>query len=100
MVFPLVSSLVVMAGRYPGDVFKVGRNRTLWATCLPNPVIQCVRVATVRVSDLPRRITPKNSLWPQILRSKLLMSSLTSCLARRVFLVAASMFRFDGLRIR
>jgi hypothetical protein len=27
------------------------------------------------------------------------MSSLTSCLARRVFLVAASMFRFDGFII-
>lgn len=39
--------------------------------------------------------TPKNSLRPQILRTKLLMSSLTSCLARRVTLVAASMFRFD-----
>lgn len=43
--------------------------------------------------------TPKNSLRPQILRIKLLMSSLTSCLARRVILVAASMFRFDGVII-
>lgn len=31
-----------------------------WATLLPNPVIQCVRFATLRVTDFPRRFTPKH----------------------------------------
>lgn len=59
---------MVKAGRYPGDVFKVGRNRTLWATCLPNREIRCAHVDAVRVTDFPRRFTPKHfatlSQWP------------------------------------
>lgn len=54
---------MVKAGRYPGDVFKVGRNRTLWATCLPNREIRFAHVDAVRVTDFPRRFTPKHSRY-------------------------------------